>query len=370
MSDDTSMTTDEMFDTVAQRAAIADREQRRKAKMSEQTLAELTAVVRDRDMLKAEVERLREAEQQIERAAVPFTRIPGDLRDWFAGQALAGVWAGRESDYSKIESPLASDVAKSSYKIADAMIEQSANIDLAWHPCNPSTDELRKAFEEVKKLTSAVSRLDYVRARKRGVKPMNELIKRLRDVGNTFKSDYATATLADDAADALTAADTRHDDDQRAHALLEQAIVWRDDKIKREADDWAETDTSIRKAAATVLGDKVHGDSKFVPPAADVVDMIVVEVERLRAENPILRESFDEACAKIDKQAARITELEGEVKRLRKIEDASAGLMLNLELARAEVRRLRTPNTLAAEQHHQIVQLKGEVERLQKREGV
>ena len=147
-----------------------------------------------------------------------------------------------------------------------------ANIDLAWHPCNPSTDELRKAFEEVKKLTSAVSRLGYDLARKRGVKPMNELIKRLRDVGNTFKTDYATATLADDAADALTAADTRHDDDQRAHALLEQVIVRRD----------------------------------------------------------------------------------AEIKRLRKIEDASAGVMLNLELARAEVRRL-------------LVQLKGEVAELLER---
>ena len=104
------------------------------------------------------------------------------------------------------------------------------------------------------------------------------------------------------------------------------------DKMKQEAADWAETDTQIRKAAATVLGDKVHGDSEFVPHAADVVDMLVAEV-----------------------------------KRLRKIEDASAGVMLNLELARAEVRRLKTPNTLAAEQHHQIVQLKGEVERLLER---
>ena len=63
----------------------------------------------------------------------------------------------------------------------------------------------------------------------------------------------------------------------------------------------------------------------------------------------------------------RIFELEAEVRRLRKIEDASAGLMLDLELSKAEVRRLRTPNTLAVEQHHQIVQLKGEVERLLER---
>ena len=295
-----------------------------------------------------------------------------------------------------------------------------ANIDLAWHPCNPSTDELQKAFEEVKKLTSAVSRLDYVRAKNRGVKPMNEhdefrewwegirnqfglpqtgeppkSPRMAWDAGRAAMADALEAVVRDremlqaevdrlqkrddgvkpmnelierlramygdrlitmpldaiglihDAADALETADTRHDDDVRAHALLEQVIVRRDaeisrlrealkknvdaigvwmtsevelkDKMKQEAADWAETDTQIRKAAATVLGDKVHGDSEFVPHAADEVDMLVAEV-----------------------------------KRLRKIEDASAGVMLNLELARAEVRRL-------------LVQLKGEVAELLER---
>jgi hypothetical protein len=45
------------------------------------------------------------------------------LRDYFAGQALAGVWAGRESDFVKISAPTTTDVAVSCYAIADAMIQ-------------------------------------------------------------------------------------------------------------------------------------------------------------------------------------------------------------------------------------------------------
>ena len=45
------------------------------------------------------------------------------LRDWFAGQALAGVWAGRESDFVKISAPTTTDVAVACYAIADAMIQ-------------------------------------------------------------------------------------------------------------------------------------------------------------------------------------------------------------------------------------------------------
>jgi hypothetical protein len=44
------------------------------------------------------------------------------LRDYFAGQALAGVWAGRESDFVKISAPTTTDVAIACYAIADAMI--------------------------------------------------------------------------------------------------------------------------------------------------------------------------------------------------------------------------------------------------------
>jgi hypothetical protein len=44
------------------------------------------------------------------------------LRDYFAGQALAGVWAGRESDFVKISAPTTTDVAVACYAIADAMI--------------------------------------------------------------------------------------------------------------------------------------------------------------------------------------------------------------------------------------------------------
>lgn len=45
------------------------------------------------------------------------------MRDWFAGQALAGVWAGRESDFVKISAPTTTDVAAACYAIADAMIQ-------------------------------------------------------------------------------------------------------------------------------------------------------------------------------------------------------------------------------------------------------
>jgi hypothetical protein len=45
------------------------------------------------------------------------------LRDWFAGQALSGVWAGRESDFVKISVPTSDDVAGACYTIADAMME-------------------------------------------------------------------------------------------------------------------------------------------------------------------------------------------------------------------------------------------------------
>ena len=53
--------------------------------------------------------------------------------------------------------------------------------------------------------------------------------------------------------------------------------------------------------------------------------------------------------ANIDIPEEVIVRRDAEIKRLREIEDRSAGVMLSLELARAEVRRLRTPNTLAAE---------------------
>jgi hypothetical protein len=46
------------------------------------------------------------------------------LLDWFAGQALAGVWAGRESDFARIQQPTATDVAKASYLIAEAMMNE------------------------------------------------------------------------------------------------------------------------------------------------------------------------------------------------------------------------------------------------------
>lgn len=44
------------------------------------------------------------------------------LRDWFAGQALAGVWAGRESDFHQVKYPGAIDIARAAYMVSDAMI--------------------------------------------------------------------------------------------------------------------------------------------------------------------------------------------------------------------------------------------------------
>jgi hypothetical protein len=42
------------------------------------------------------------------------------LRDWFAGQALAGNWSGRESD--KEYDSTVERVAANAYRIADAML--------------------------------------------------------------------------------------------------------------------------------------------------------------------------------------------------------------------------------------------------------
>ena len=55
-------------------------------------------------------------------------RLPGDpggmsIRDWFAGQALAGVWAGRETDFVRISAPTTTDVSVACYAIADAMLK-------------------------------------------------------------------------------------------------------------------------------------------------------------------------------------------------------------------------------------------------------
>ncbi len=66
----------------------------------------------------------------VEETAFPVTddqRSPDrsgmSLRDWFAGMALSGVWAGRESDYFGITQPTTKDVAEASYRLADAMME-------------------------------------------------------------------------------------------------------------------------------------------------------------------------------------------------------------------------------------------------------
>jgi hypothetical protein len=44
-------------------------------------------------------------------------------REWFAGMALSGIWAGRESDFVKISAPNTMDVAVACYAIADAMLK-------------------------------------------------------------------------------------------------------------------------------------------------------------------------------------------------------------------------------------------------------
>ena len=44
------------------------------------------------------------------------------LRDWFAGQVLSGQWTLRESEAAHITQPCAEDMARSAYRIADAML--------------------------------------------------------------------------------------------------------------------------------------------------------------------------------------------------------------------------------------------------------
>lgn len=44
------------------------------------------------------------------------------LRDYFAGQVLAGQWTLRESEAAHIQQPTAKDMAESAYRIADAML--------------------------------------------------------------------------------------------------------------------------------------------------------------------------------------------------------------------------------------------------------
>jgi hypothetical protein len=47
--------------------------------------------------------------------------------------------------------------------------------------------------------------------------------------------------------------------------------------------DGAETDTAVRETARKILSEmQVEGDSNFVPPIDEIVDLLVAEVERLR----------------------------------------------------------------------------------------
>ena len=52
-----------------------------------------------------------------------YSPTPGmTLRDWFAGQALAGILAGRYWEIVRIDNP-----ATASYELADAMIAERAH---------------------------------------------------------------------------------------------------------------------------------------------------------------------------------------------------------------------------------------------------
>lgn len=59
-----------------------------------------------------------------ESGAPIYTQAKGmSLRDWFAGQVLAGQWTLRESEAAHVSQPTARDMASSAYRIADAMLE-------------------------------------------------------------------------------------------------------------------------------------------------------------------------------------------------------------------------------------------------------
>lgn len=48
----------------------------------------------------------------------------------------------------------------------------------------------------------------------------------------------------------------------------------------RELEDWADTDTAVRKSARKVLSEfEVEGDSYGVPTIADIVDILVAKIE-------------------------------------------------------------------------------------------
>lgn len=50
--------------------------------------------------------------------------FPGDLRDWFAGQAMSGILSGSESEYGGYST--CDLLAKVSYQTADAMLKARA----------------------------------------------------------------------------------------------------------------------------------------------------------------------------------------------------------------------------------------------------
>jgi uncharacterized small protein (DUF1192 family) len=66
---------------------------------------------------------------------------------------------------------------------------------------------------------------------------------------------------------------------------LQERIAELEQQRDQGARDWAETDTQVRESAAKVLPhEQVYGSADGVPGVADLVDLLVAEVERCRAE--------------------------------------------------------------------------------------
>ena len=130
---------------------------------------------------------------------------------------------------------------------------------------------------------------------------MNELIKRLRvfveEHGHLW--DDCDVKTCEDAADALTSCEAlcrSHDEDQRAHALLEAAIVRRDAEIERlRLIEDASAGVMVNLELARAEVEQLKG-----------VDMLVAEIKRLRliedaSDLRMCREGFDDLAKGVEK---------------------------------------------------------------------
>jgi len=70
-----------------------------------------------------------------------------------------------------------------------------------------------------------------------------------------------------------------HKKERMAAKLLKEAC----ERLKQDAQDWADTDTECRKQAKRVLDPKVvYGDQYCIPSVSDLCEWMADEIERLR----------------------------------------------------------------------------------------